>query len=570
MEINGFYPLYDTARAAAQAEGGDGFSHVGLVHRGKTYYMPGLYRGAKAGEIKLYHGTFGKYDPDMPQILKDIEGIDPNKLKRIIKRGYIYLEWNDDKSGSLILSDDSRLRDIVIPLTQSDAKVLEKTGELSPEKTFQYAMSYSEEIGKFYGNWEPPVEREEEEWSPRRPLAQITQAESESPTRQAQISVNRAMRGGLVDRRFGSMQYRAGGYNKYGGMQTPTDRPVSVNQLRRDDIPVSRTQGTISSLQRGDDCGYLAFYHFIINRGLFEKIQDKDAFNKIGQTDVCKEAAPTPTEMLSEYIPNWSSQFQLMAVGPTKATTRKVDPSVTSWSEIYAHSFKSLEQLKRAAKGKPGLVYAAYSPGNSHLMALINDIKGNLRLIDSNEAQLGEVDKIKPFNELLLLQLDGPEFDSLKARKQKVELKYIMQGEHQLVQAIRDWEVQNAQDAADVVYLIEIMRKHVKEAKFPPFVKNIAIFIDDVNGDKKMQTIYNGFLDLNKLLKTSDSEFQERLIDLKKDFLDEIETMFQKESDKVSVKTINEVLRDLKEDFEREAKRAKLSTDDEEGGPSAL
>ncbi len=229
MEINGFYPLYDTARAAAQAEEGDGFSHIGLIHKGKTYYMPGMYRGAKAGEIKLYHGTYGKYDPDMPQIEANLEGKDPDMpqieanlegkefyndtIKRLIEEGYIWIE-----GGKLMLFDDENEHEIPINLKQSDAKVLNETGDLSHEKILEYAIPKRSAIESFFQDFEMESEEKKEERSPRRPLGQMTQAQSESPTRQASISINRAMRGGVVDRRCGGMHYRAGGYNMYGGL----------------------------------------------------------------------------------------------------------------------------------------------------------------------------------------------------------------------------------------------------------------------------------------------------------------------------------------------------------------
>lgn len=529
---------------------------------------------------------FGFDDPDMADIMENIEGVqretpkmkDHKNLDKAINARFIDIE---EQRLQIFHPDTDIFKEFRLEkkVSAADRETLEEsfeddTGEVIPEiKDKQNAIIKSYVMKN--GQLERIVHEFLDTLTFDAPLEDIT------PTRRRRAMQRRQQRdepdmsevenrpGGGVDRRFGSYQYRAGGYNLYGGMQTPTDRPVPDNRLRRDDLPVSRTQGTISSLQRGDDCGYLAFYHFIINRGLFELIQDKKEFLKIGRTDVCKDSAPTPTQMLTEYIPNWSSRFQLMAVGPTKDLTRKVDPTTRSWrSGMMSHNFESLEQLKLRAKGKPGLVYALFADG-PHLMALINDINGTLRLIDSNNAQLGVIDEIAPFDKLFLYQLDGPEFDSAKARKQKVELKYIMQGDQQIVQAMRDWEVENAQDAADVVYLIDIMRDNISGAKFPPFVEKIAFFIDRVNGDNKMQTIYNGFLDLNNLLKAGDPEMQERLIGLKEEFLDRLETMFKEESEKVSERVIQDVVQNLKEDFEREPKRPRLSTGEEEGGPSA-
>ena len=387
-----------------------------------------------------------------------------------------------------------------------------------------------------------------------------------------------------MDRRFGGMHYRVGGYNLYGGMQTPTDRPDPQNRLDRDDTSISRMFGTIGTLQRGKDCAYMAFYHFLINRGLCNEIPEdlKQEFTELGQSDVCKKTAPFPAVLLHKYLPGWSDgiklegkddvhRFRLVTVGP-KGSRRYLKSSMTDWAEtarLEPYNFESLEELKDAAKGQPGLVYVVLKKGGAHLMALINDDKGVLRLIDSNKVQYQKVDHMmKDIIKLQLYQLVGEQIDSADARKQKVELKKIMQNEKQVEQAMRDWEAANAQDASDVLYLIGIMKKDIESAEFFPFVKTIAERIDRVNKDQNMQNIYNGFLTVHKLLK-SEGVDKQKMLQLKKDYLVQIEQMFKEEGDKIPIGRINKVVRELEREFDREAKRAKLSTGEEEGGPSA-
>lgn len=165
---------------------------------------------------------FGFNDPDMADIMENIEKPMPpdrEKLDQALSQGLIDIEMTTTTRAVIALDKDPP-EYLPVKLEKTDGKVNQQDVNMimswdhdeRKKATKKYVLA-NEDLWHAVNSFLASLEIEEvEDYEPREVLGSLTQQQANSPTRTEYIDAYRSMRGG-VDRRFGDVGYRAGGYN---------------------------------------------------------------------------------------------------------------------------------------------------------------------------------------------------------------------------------------------------------------------------------------------------------------------------------------------------------------------